>query len=90
MKKIGALVFSTDHTPINNENEIPETLLPEKLFINIIDIELQKKIENTEGIDQDAIEAMKTLLEEGTPNVMNWTNIYIILLFFHLYTSPYL
>ena len=58
-----------DHTPIDDENETPAKLLPDNLFISIIDLDLQKRIENTEGMDTQAIEAMKLLVEEGNPDM---------------------
>jgi Integrase zinc binding domain len=40
-------------------------VLPEHLFVNLIDIELQKKIANAKNMDYDAAEAIKELLEQG-------------------------
>jgi RNase H-like domain found in reverse transcriptase len=40
-------------------------VLPEHLFVNLIDMELQKKIANTKNMDYDAAEAIKELLEQG-------------------------
>ena len=48
----------------NNENIV---VLPEHLFANLIDMELQRRIANTENMDYDAVEAIKGLLGEG-PN----------------------
>jgi hypothetical protein len=39
-------------------------VLPEHLFVNLIDMELQKKIANAKYIDYDAAEAIKELLEQ--------------------------
>jgi Integrase zinc binding domain len=40
-------------------------VLPEHLFVNLIDMELQKKIANAKNMDYDAAEAIKELLEQG-------------------------
>jgi hypothetical protein len=51
-------------------------VLPEHLFVNLIDMELQKKIANTKNMDYDAAEAIKELLEQGPKeakeNLMDW------------------
>jgi hypothetical protein len=46
---------------IDNEDVI---VLPEHLFVNLIDMELQK-IANAKNMDYDAAEAIKELLEQG-------------------------
>ena len=48
----------------DNENVV---VLPEHLFVNLIDMELQRRIANTEDMDYDVVEAIKGLLGEG-PN----------------------
>jgi hypothetical protein len=40
-------------------------VLLEHLFVNLIDMELQKKIANAKNIDYDAAEAIKELLKQG-------------------------
>jgi RNase H-like domain found in reverse transcriptase/Integrase zinc binding domain/Reverse transcriptase (RNA-dependent DNA polymerase) len=40
-------------------------VLPEHLIVNLIDMELQKKIANTKNMDYDAAEAIEKLLEQG-------------------------
>jgi hypothetical protein len=51
-------------------------VLPEHLFINLIDIELQKKIVNAKNMDYDAVEAIKELLEqvpkEAKKDLVDW------------------
>jgi hypothetical protein len=39
------------------------------LFVNLIDMELQKKIENAKNMDYDAAEAIKELLKQGPKEV---------------------
>jgi hypothetical protein len=40
-------------------------VLPEHLFVSLIDMELQKKIANAKNMDYDAAEVIKELLEQG-------------------------
>jgi hypothetical protein len=51
-------------------------VLPEHLFVNLIDMELQKKIANTKNMDYNAAEAIKQLLEQGPKeakkDLMDW------------------
>jgi hypothetical protein len=58
---------------IDNEDVI---VLPEHLFVNLINMELQKKIVNAKNMDYDAAEAIKELLEQGPKevkkNLMDW------------------
>jgi Integrase zinc binding domain len=46
-------------------------MLPENLFINLLDTELQERILNGKEIDLDIKNTMKTLLEEGPTNLQN-------------------
>ena len=59
---------------MDNENII---MLPNTLFVNLIDAELQERILNCEKLDSDTMEALKTLLEEGPTAIQNqlpdWT-----------------
>jgi hypothetical protein len=47
---------------VDNEDIV---VLPEHLFVNLIDTELQKRIVKAKNIDYDAAEAIKELLEQG-------------------------
>ena len=53
------------------------TMLPDTLFVNVIDTELQEWILNCEKLDSDTMEALKVLLEEGPTTIWNqlpdWT-----------------
>jgi hypothetical protein len=53
-----------DLCPQGTDNE-DVIVLPEHLFVNLIDMELQKKIANAKNMDYDAAEAIKELLEQG-------------------------
>ena len=52
-------------------------MLPDELFIGLIDTELQERILACEKLDSDAMEALKILLEEGSATIRNqlldWT-----------------
>jgi hypothetical protein len=52
-----------DLCPQGTDNE--DVVLPEHLFVNLIDMELQKKIANAKNMDYDAAVAIKELLEQG-------------------------
>jgi hypothetical protein len=64
-----------DLCPQGTDNEDVVVLL-EHLFVNLIDMELQKKIANAKNMDYDAAEAMKELLEQGPKeakkDLMDW------------------
>jgi hypothetical protein len=51
-------------------------VLPEHLFVNLIDMELQKKIANAKNMDYDTAKAIKELLEQGPKeakkDLMDW------------------
>jgi RNase H-like domain found in reverse transcriptase len=58
-------------------------VLPEHFFVNLIDMELQKKIANTKNLDYDAAKAIKELLEQGPREA----KYYDFSLWFHLYLT---
>jgi Integrase zinc binding domain len=64
-----------DLCPQGMENK-DVVVLPEHLFVDLIDMELKKKIANAKNMDYDAAEAIKELLEQGLKeakkNLMNW------------------
>jgi hypothetical protein len=64
-----------DLCPQGTDNE-DVMVLPEHLFVNLIDIELQKKIANAKNMDYDAAKAIKKLLKQGPreakKNLMDW------------------
>ena len=51
---------------MDNENI---TMLPDELFISLIDMELQERILTCEKLDSDTMEALKVLLEEGPTSI---------------------
>jgi hypothetical protein len=65
-----------DHTPDEDHDNEDVVLLPDNLFINLLDLDLQKCILNSEKFDFDTADAIKSLLHNGpTPlhnNLKNW------------------
>ena len=60
-----ALSRRPDHCPdddIDNE-DIIMLALPDDMFLNLIDVDLQRKIAMTEDLDNNAAEALKLILE---------------------------
>ena len=64
----------TPEEDTDNENII---MLPNELFMNLLDTELQERILTCEKFDSDAMEALKVLLEDGPMTIRNhlsdWT-----------------
>ena len=46
-------------------------MLPENMFINLLDTNLQERILNGKGLDIDVKNAMETLLQEGPTSLKN-------------------
>ena len=68
-----ALSRRPDHCPeIDNDNE-DKILLPDDLFLNLLDLDLQERITKsmTKEIDFDVMDAMNSLLEKGPTNMRN-------------------
>ena len=60
-----------DFIPEEDTDNKNITMLPDTPFINLINAELQEQILNCERLDSDAMEAIKTLLEEGPTTIWN-------------------
>src|SRR6266702_6055793 len=60
-----ALSRRPDFVPDEDHDNEDMTLLPDQLFVNLINTELQHKIANSEMLDVDATDAIKLLLEGG-------------------------
>ena len=60
-----------DFTPEEDTDNKNITMLPDELFVNLINTELQERILNCEKLDSDAMEALKILLEEGPTTIRN-------------------
>ena len=66
-----ALSWQPDHG-IEGQLEEEETImLPENMFINLLDTDLQERILNRKELDIDVKNAMETLLQEGPTNLKN-------------------
>jgi hypothetical protein len=78
MAQSDALSWRPDFVPdIDNDNE-DIMMLPDNLFINLIDNDLQQRIANCDLMDKDTTDTMTTLLEQGPTTVQNdlddWTS----------------
>jgi hypothetical protein len=62
--KADSLSRRPDLCPQGTDNK-DGIVLPEHLFVNLIDMELQKKIANAKNMDYNAAEAIKEFLEQG-------------------------
>ena len=74
MVQSDALSRRLDFVPDNDTDNDDLTMLPEKLFINLIDTDLQNWIANCKTFDKDATDALTTLLEQGPATVQNALN----------------
>jgi hypothetical protein len=59
--------YGTDER-MEEENKV---ILPDDLFINLLDTELQERILNGKKLDLDVMNTIKTLMEEGPNNLKN-------------------
>jgi len=60
-----ALSRRPDMVPDEDHDNEDIVLLPDNLFVNLIDVDLQRKIANTNDLDSDVLGIMKTLLDKG-------------------------
>ena len=72
-----ALSRRPDFTPEEDMDNENITMLPDELFMNLINTELQERILTCKKLDSDAMEALRVLLEDGPTNIRNqlpdWT-----------------
>ena len=72
-----ALSRRADHCPDEDQDNQDITLLPENMFINLINTDLQNRIASTTDYDHDIGNILKTLLEEGPTtlkqDLSDWT-----------------
>jgi hypothetical protein len=71
MVQLDTLSRQPDYGAEGQFDDEEKTVLPENLFINLLDTELQERILNGKEIDLDIKNAMETLLEEGPTNLQN-------------------
>ena len=72
-----ALSQRHDLCPENDNDNEDIIMLPDDLFLNLIDLELQRKITILDNLDGNAAEALKLLLETAptsmTAGLNDWT-----------------
>jgi hypothetical protein len=66
-----ALSRRPDHCPGDDTGNDDMVLLPEGLFINLVDLELQERIANSSDLDFDATDAISRLLQSGPVTIKN-------------------
>jgi hypothetical protein len=71
MVQSDALSRQPDYGAEEQFDDEKKTVLPENLFINLLDTELQERMLNGKEIDLDIKNAMETLLKEGPTNLQN-------------------
>ena len=64
-----ALSTCPDHVPEIDNNNDDITMLPKDLFINLIDLDLQERIANSDNLNKYTTDALKLLLETGLTSV---------------------
>ena len=69
-----ALSRRPDYIPEEDHDNENRILLPENMFVNLMDLDLQNRIANTDKYDFDVKNAMELLLENGP----NYNRIYRI------------
>ena len=66
-----------DYIPDNDTDNENIMMLPDDLFIGLIDVDLQNQIAESDDMDKDAMEALATLLNQGNTtlvkNAKDWT-----------------
>ena len=66
-----------DYIPDNDTDNENITMLPDDLFIGLIDVDLQNQIAESDDMDKDTMEALATLLNQGNATFVNnakdWT-----------------
>ena len=77
MVQLDALSQQLDLCPEENNDNEDIVMLPDELFVSLIDTDLQERIAMADNLDGNAAEALKLLLE-STPTAMttgleDWT-----------------
>ena len=71
MIQLDTLFHWPDFIPEKNTDNEDIIMLPENLFINLINLDLQWRIANTKDLDTDAMETLTMLLEQGSA-MLRW------------------
>ena len=66
-----ALSWRPDHKIDGQMEEEEMIMLPENMFINLLDTNLQERILNRKELDIDVKNTMETLLQEGSTSLKN-------------------
>ena len=69
-----ALSRRPDFVPNDNNDNEEMTMLPDNLFINLINMDLQQQIANCTATDKDATDALATLIKDEPSSVKNQLN----------------
>ena len=56
-----------DHCLDSDEDNKETIMLPDQLFVNLIDLDFQKRIAESRKLDKEVADALKTILDEGLP-----------------------
>ena len=73
-----ALSRQPDFMPDDNNDNEEMTMLPDNLFINLFDIDLQQRIANCTATDKDTTDALATLVKDGPSSLKNQLNDWTI------------
>jgi len=77
MYQSDALSCHPDHIPEGDTDNEDVTMLPDGLFVNLIDTELQQQIADSKILDTNAAKTLKPFLEDGpmelTDDLVDWT-----------------
>ena len=60
-----ALSRQPDFIPGKDTDNEDITILPDNFFIQLLDIDLQRRIANTHDQDEEVTEALSTMMEQG-------------------------
>jgi hypothetical protein len=71
MVQSDALSRRPDYGTDEQMEEEDKVVLPDNLFINLLDTELQERILNGKELDLDVKNAIETLMEEGPTSLKN-------------------
>ena len=66
-----ALSRRSNHCPKDDHDNEDIVLLPDDLFVNLLDLELQDQILKTTDLDFDISNALEKLLDRNLSNLMN-------------------
>ena len=69
MVQSDALSRRPDLCPDNDTDNEKMIMLPDNMFLNLIDMDLQQKIAMTDDLDGSAAEALKLLLETAPTSI---------------------